>query len=188
VIDELYDAGQYLLAPGTHFLVTPTDQDLSDVGAGWLFTRYLVDQFGPAIAGKLVRTSLTGTMNVTAQTGHPFDSTAGRWALANWVSDLPGFTARPELRYTTWSFRTTYASLHAIPQNLPYFPLPFPLVPAVSSGAQVSIAGALRSGSGTYVRAMQGPGGAAFTLLFSDPVGNPLRASIAPRLQVIRIR
>jgi hypothetical protein len=168
--------------------VTPTDQDLSDVGAGWLFTRYLVDQFGPAIAGKLVKTSLTGTTNVTAQTGHPFDSTAGRWALANWVSDLPGFTARPELRYTTWSFRTTYASLHSIPQNVQFFPLPYPLVPTVSGGAQVSVAGALKSGSGFYVRAMQGPGGAAFTLLFSDPAGNPLRTTIAPRLQIIRIR
>ncbi len=186
VIDELYDAGQYLLAPGTHFLVTPTDQDLSDVGAGWLFTRYLADQFGAPIARKLVQTSLTGTMNVTVQTGRAFDSTAGRWALANWVSDLPGFTPRPELTYASWRFRTTFASLHG--QFPPQFPLVYPLVPTASGGAQVSVAGVLKAGSGVYVRAMQGPSAAGFTLLFSDPANNALRATIAPRLQIIRIR
>jgi hypothetical protein len=46
----------------------------------------------------------------------------------------------------------------------------------------------LKAGSGVYVRAMQGPSAAGFTLLFSDPANNALRATIAPRLQIIRIR
>src|SRR2546426_1602345 len=49
--------------------------------------------------------SLSGAVNVAAQTGHAFDTTVTRWALANWVSDLPGFTAPPELQYTSWHFR-----------------------------------------------------------------------------------
>ena len=34
---DLSDAYLYLAAPGSHYLVTTTDQILGDVGAGWLF-------------------------------------------------------------------------------------------------------------------------------------------------------
>jgi len=50
--------------------------------------------------------TLLGSVNVATQTGQSFVTSVTRWALANWVSDLPGFHRAPELAYTSWRFRT----------------------------------------------------------------------------------
>ena len=118
--------------------------------------------------------------------GAPFDLTIARWGLTNWVSDLPNFTAPPELKYKVWHFRTTFGGLNANdPQD---FPLPYPLVPPISAGKAVSLSGKLWAGSGAYVRVMQPPNGAAFTLQFSANGSAPVSPAIVPRLTVIRIR
>jgi hypothetical protein len=192
VTNELYEAYQYLTAPGRHSLLTTTELNLGDVGAGWLFVRYLVDQYGDTgMAGttftrKLEQTSTTGATNVATQTGILFTTLVTRWALANWVSDLPGFSAPPELRYRSWSYRTTYASLHM--QDSTDFPRAFPLVPTLSAGARVSLKGELYAGSGAYARAVEPPTDPGFTLRLSDGAGGPLPVEILPRLNVIRIR
>lgn len=185
VLDDVYDAYQYLASPGDHFLLQSGDTVLADFGAGWLYLRYLVDQFGDGLTNKLVETVLTGTDNVAAQTQLPFATTAARWALANWVSDLPGFTAPAELRYTSWSFRHTFASLNG--QDPADFPTPFPLVPAASAGMLVDLTGYLRVGTGSYARALQGPGDSSFALRFSGSNGPPSDA-VVPRLSIIRLR
>jgi hypothetical protein len=188
-INDVYDAYQYLSATGTSPLLIPIDQGtLAEVGASSLFVRYLVDQFGDTLPRKLVRTTLTGSPNVAAQTGQPFTTSVTRWALANWVSDLPGFTTPAELTYKSWHFRTrTFPSLNA--QDPAHFPLPYPLVPGQSAGNAISISGWIRSGSGVYQRAFQDPSAPAFALLFS-PNGNaaPFPTNVVARLSVIRIR
>src|SRR6266516_1455611 len=186
-INAVFDGYQYMLAPEDSPLLIPADTgSLAEVGASWLFTRYIVDQFGASLPGRLVRTSLTGAANVTAQTGQPFDQTVSRWGLANWVSDLPGFSAPAELQYTSWHFRTTFASLHG--QDTTDFPRPYPLVPTVSAGNAVNVSGKLWSGSGAYVRAVQRPGAAAFTLRFCNGSGSAVSAALVPRLNIVRIR
>jgi hypothetical protein len=185
VVPNLFNASEYLISPEDYFLQQTGDTVLAEFGAGWLYVRYLVDQYGSAITGKLTQTALTGTANVAAQTGVPFATSVTRWALANWVSDLPGFTPAPELTYSSWSFRQTYASLHA--QDPADFPLVFPLVPLAGPGTQVDLSGYLRAGSGAYVRALQGPGDAGFTLLLSGNSGLPA-SLVVPRFVVIRIR
>src|SRR3989454_1733389 len=194
-IGNVFDAYQYLSATGNSPLVIPEDNGtLADAGASWLFMRYLVDQLrtdtsfaaSAVVTRNLVQTSLTGAANVVAQTGQAFEATLVRWAGANWVSDLPGFTAPPELQYTSWHFRTTYASLHS--QDPGHFPLPYPLVPIASGGAAVNVSGKLGSGSGVYVRALQAPGESAFVLRFSGGGNVPVSSAVVPRLTVIRIR
>ncbi len=181
------DAYTYLTATGSSPLLIPADTGtLAEVGASWLFTRYIVDQFGAALPGQLVQSSLAGAANVTAKTGQPFATTVSNWAFANWVSDLPGFTAPAELRYTAWHFRTTYASLHA--QDSIDFIRPYPVVPTVRVGSAVNVSGTLWSGSGQYVRVMQAPNSAAFTLHLSGPGGALISAAVIPRLNVLRIR
>ncbi len=188
-INDVYDAYQYLSATGNSPLLIPIDQGtLAEIGASWLFVRYLVDQFGDTLPRKLVRTPLAGSPNVAAQTGLPFTTTVTRWALANWVSDLPGFATPAQLSYTSWHFRTrTFPSLNS--QDPTHFPLPYPLVPGQSAGNAISISGWIRSGSGVYERALQDPSAPGFALLFS-PNGNatPFPTNVAARLSVIRIR
>jgi len=184
---DAYDSYQYLLATGDSPLLIPADNGtLAMVGASWLFTRYIVDQFGDSLPGKLVQTTLTGATNVAAQTGQPFALTVSRWALANWVSDLPAFSAPTALQYKSWHFRTTFSSLHS--QDPTDFPLAYPLVPPLSAGNAVNISGTLRTGSGEYVRAVQQAGAAAFTLHFSANGTTAVSPSVVPRLNILRIR
>lgn len=185
---DVDDAYKYLSATGDSPLLIELDQGtLAEVGASWLFMRYLVDQFGDTLPRKLVQTTLVGSGNVQTQTGASFTTTVTRWALANWVSDLPGFTTPPELSYPSWHFRTrTFASLNQ--QDPTDFPRPYPLVPVTSAGVAVNLSGTLRSGSGVYLRALQGPAAPAFTLLFSRDGSGALPAAVVPRLTIIRIR
>jgi hypothetical protein len=186
-IDPVFDAYLYMRQPGSSALLFAADTGgLAPLGAGWLFVRYLVDQFGDSLPRRLVESAQSGQANVTARTGQPFAVIVTRWGLANWVSDLPGFTAAPELKYTIWHFRTTFASLHA--QDPTDFPLAYPLVPQVSQGNAVLLNGRLRAGSGFYQRVKQPPGAAAFTLHFADPNGSNISAVVVPRLVVLRIR
>ena len=185
--NDVFDAYQYLNATGGSPLLIEFDQGtLAEIGASWLFVRYLVDQYGDSLPHKLDNTTRVGSVNVATQTGHAFDTLVTRWALANWVSDLPGFAARPELQYTSWHFRRTFASLHT--QDSTEFPLPYPLVPATSAGTAVNLSGIIQSGSGAYQRALQGPAAGAFTLLFNKGGTSAFPATLVPRLGVIRIR
>ena len=187
LFNDVYDAYQYLSAPGNSPLLIPADTGtLAEVGASWLFTRFIVDQFGDSIAGKLVQTTQVGAANVAARTLQPFDVTISHWGLANWVSDLPNFATPSELQYKVWHFRTTFASLNA--QDPKDFPRPYPLVPPISGGNAVNLSGKLWAGSGAYVRVVQPPGGAAFTLQFSANGASLVSPAIVPRLTVIRIR
>jgi len=185
VFPDLDNAYTYLSDPGDHFLLQASDTVIADFGAGWLYARYLVDQFGDSITNKLEQTTFTGTDNVAAQTGVPFTTTATRWALANWVSDLPGFAPSAGLFYRSWSFRQVFASFNA--QDPVDFPQAFPLTPPVDGGARVNIAGYLHGGSGFYVDIVQSPLSSAFALDFRAG-GGPIATSVVPRLVIIRIR
>lgn len=188
---DLYNAYQYLNAPPLHPLVDKQGVGgLAQRGGYWLFVRYLIDQFGNGLTRSLENTTLTGTANVVAQSGVPFDQTVTRWGLALWVSDLPvpggGFTAPSELSYTSWDWHTEYAGLSTKYPTL--FPLPFPLVPVADAGSAVNVTDQISAGSGYYLRALQPPSGAGFTLLLAAPGDASLPAAVTARVSVIRIR
>jgi hypothetical protein len=184
---DLYDAYQYLTDPGASALLIPQDNGtLAEIGASWLFVRYLIDHYGASLPRQLAQSSRIGSANVAAATGEPFTTLVTRWAMANWVSDLPGFTAPPELTYTSWQFRSAFALLNA--QDPVHYPFPYPLVPPAGDGGGVNGSGTLFSGSGEYYRALQGPGAPGFAVLFSTADTTALSTVVVPRLDVIRIR
>jgi hypothetical protein len=192
--NDVYDAYQYLSATGNSPLLIALDQGtLAEIGASWLYMRYLVDQYGDTLPRKLVRSNLFGWRNVAQQTSRSqtvqnYQTVLSRWALANWVSDLPGFATPAELVYPSWRFRTrTFLSLNQ--QNPQRFPRPYPLVPDTSAGTAVSLSGWIRSGSGMYQRVLQVANAPGFALLFS-PNGSatPFPPNVFARLNVIRIR
>src|SRR6266480_2835744 len=197
VVGDLTNSGEYLTAPASHFLVdTSGIGALEERGAYWLFARYIIDQFAAdtslaaadAFTSTLDQTALTGVANVAQQAGNtPFATLVTRWVLANYVSDLPVFTAAGELQYKKWAFRTDYATLRARCGN-GNIQGSFPLVPDSGDGSAVDLTGVLRAGSGSYFRAQQAAGAAQFGLLFSNAAGGALRGSLVPRLNVIRIQ
>jgi hypothetical protein len=207
VSGDVSNAYGYLDSPESQTLlpaaVTGRIPTLIERGAAWLFVRYLVDRYSGGttvvdwnrVTRQLLETDKTGAANIESVTGDLFSRIVARWALANWVSDLPGFTADSALQYASWSFRATFASLHA--QNPNKFPKVYPLTPTSSSGRGVALSGILHAGSGVYHRVLQAPGAAGFTLLFSTagftPLfdtegGRPIPPSAVPRLSIIRIR
>jgi hypothetical protein len=197
MIGDLYNAYQYLDSTRNHFLLpTAGIGSLAERGAAWLFVRYLVDQYAAdttvaswnAFTRQMLGTTDVGAANIANRTGDTFTGVVTRWAMANWVSDLPGFPAPNQLKYRSWLFRTTYDSLQADPQVGSSFPKGFPLTPTFSAGRAVNLTGTLHAGSGTYHRALQAPSTPGFTLLFSTGSGGPLDPALVPRLNVIRIR
>ncbi|HTD70522.1 MAG TPA: hypothetical protein VK647_08690 [Gemmatimonadales bacterium] len=195
---DLYNSAQYFTAPQNYFLVdTAGIGGLANRGAYWLFVRYVVDQVGATLGSadsvtrRLDRTSLTGAANVTNATGGTaFPTVLARWALANYVSDLPGFTAPPELQYVTWKFRSDYQTMKTACGaffNTGNLPSQFPLTPSVVDGS-AALAGMLRAGSGSYYRLQQAASAPGFTLLFSNSAGGALRTTLVPRLNVIRLQ
>ncbi len=194
VFGDLINSYMYLDSSATHFLAFSSGiGSLGERGAAWLFVRYMVDQFAPdtsftsvaAFTRSLEQTSLLGGADIAAATGIPFATVVEHWAMANYVSGLPGFTAQPELTYISWDFRATFASLHA--QNATLFPKVFPLTPPITAGSAVSLSGSLRAGSAWYAVAFQRPAGPGFNLLFSGPGGAALSSTFVPRLNVVRI-
>jgi hypothetical protein len=186
-IDPIFDAYMYLSNPlGSPLLIAADTGGLAPLGAGWLFVRYIVDQFGDSLPHRLVGSALTGQNNVATQTGQSFDVTSSRWGFANWVDNLPNFTSPPELQYTSWNFRHTFDTLFV--QDPRDFPRPYPLVPTIAGSNAVNLSGTLRAGSGGYVRVMQAPNSGAFSLRLSGPGGALISANVIPRLNVLRIR
>ena len=186
-IRDLYNAGLFLHAPGATFVLPASGTGtLEERGASWLFLRWVVDHFGSDVTRRLDETSLTGAENVANATTEPFSRLLSEWFLANWASDLPGLTAPPRLRYTTWDFRTTYASLHQQDPN--HFPYAFPLDPLVFSGGSFGLSDTLRAGSGYYLRVIQDSSSVGFTAQLTAPDGSPISGTGVPRLDILRIR
>lgn len=186
-IGNLFNAFLYLQDPGFEFtLFGDGTGTLEERGAAWLFLRWVVDQFGANVVRRLSETPFTGAGNIENATGESIGPLLAQWFLANYVSDLPNFTPPARLRYDTWAFRTTYASLNQ--QDPGNFDRPFPLVPDSVIGGTFELLGTLRSGSGDYLRVVQVATQRGFTLQFTDPGGGTIAPSVVPRLNVVRIR
>jgi hypothetical protein len=185
-IGNLYNAAKYLHDPLLWTPVTETSPgELAERGAAWLFVRYLTDRYGTQVPRALVNTSRLGQANVEAATGASFADLLGHWALALYVSDLPGFTAPAELKFATWRFRTTFGSLHT--QSPVDFDRAFPLIPLTATGANVAVSGTLRSGTGAYVLVTQ-PAGPGFALNFRTLAGAGFPANAGAQLAVVRLQ
>ncbi len=194
VFGDMFDAYSYMQDPPSNYLEIPQDQgSVGEIGASWLFVRYLMDHYGPGLAAKLVQTTLYGSANIAVQTGQDFPTLVSRWALANYVSDMPGFPTAPELKYTSWQFRTVFDTLRTSVRQPPFsdstdFDPIWPLAPTPLSASTFFLNGTLRSGTGYYMTAVQKPLDPAFSLLFSSPTFTALPARSGPRLIILRLR
>jgi hypothetical protein len=184
---DLPNAFAYLESPEDFFLIEPGNStgELEERGANWLFVRWLSDHFasdtilGTNLTRALVATNQVGSVNVTARTGVDFSTLIGQWQLANYLDDLPGFTATSDrLRYKSWNFRAVADSNS----------IPYPLDPDSTNGSGYSHTGVLRAGSGHHIRVVQAPGAASVDVQLTGPTGTALPVSIRPRIALVRIR
>ena len=187
VLGNLFNAYKYLRNPGAYFTFFKSGTGtLEERGGAWLLLRWLTDQFGGGVTRRLSETGRTGADNVAAATGEPVTTLLPQWFLANYVSDLPGFSAPSRLTYRTWSFRRTYADLNRQAPNT--FDRPYPLEPPVALGGEFTANDVLRAGSGEYFLAVQIASQQGFGLQFTQGSGAPFPSSGPARLNVIRLR
>ena len=183
---DLPNAFGYLASPEDFFMIEPGSSSggLEERGANWLFVRWLVDQFatdtilGTDLTRRIDETNMVGASNVVAQTGDDFSTLVGQWQLANYLDDLPGFTASsPRLRYKSWNFREV-ADSNAIP---------FPLVPDSTDGTGYTHTGVLRAGSGHHVLVVQPSNGGIVDLQLKSQTGGAVLSTVEPRIGLVRI-
>jgi hypothetical protein len=191
---DLANAYLYLEDPEASFLIQPdtTGGDLPDLGANWLFVRWLADHYaatqptGVEVTRGLVQTTLRGSANVEHVAGEPFDDLVSRWQLANYLDDLPGLTPDdPTLQYTSWAFRDVYRA--GFEDGV--FLKPYPLTPDSTLTGTYSHAGVLRGGSGKHFRVIQpGSAGPVLLRLTRSDGSSRLADDAEPRIALIRIR
>ncbi len=190
-VGNLINAYDYLFDPASVFVIPGEGTGtLEERGAGWLFLRWVVDQYGDDVVRRMLETQLTGSSNIAAVTGSAFDQLLTDWFLANWVSDLPDSiladAVKPDrLRFETWNFRTTFGGFNE--QLEDRFPRAFPIIPRSLTPTGFDRSDVLRAGSGDYYEIVQPPNDPGFTVMFTEPSGQALVGAV-PRLSVIRIR
>ena len=191
--ENIANAYRYLDSLENHFLVEPgtSTGTLPERGANWLVVRWLVDHFattlpqGTDLTRKLDQTSLVGAANVQAVTGQDFSLLVSQWQLANYLTNLPGFTpSTPRLAYTTLDLRAIYQANF----QSGIFQKPYPLTPDSTRDGGYNRTGVLRAGSGRHVRIIQPAGSNEVSFVLTDVTGSPITSAVKPRIALARVR
>jgi len=191
--DDISNAYSYLNDPESTFLVAPSGSGgtLEERGAAWLFVRWLGDHFAATqplateTTRALVLTNRIGAANVEAVTGVDFPTLVSQWQMANYVTNLPGFTpSSNRLQYTSFNLRAVYQA------NFPsVFNKPYPLTPDSTRTGTYNRTGVLRGGSGRHVRIIQPVGSVEVAFILTDGAGSiPLASTTVPRIALVRVR
>ncbi len=183
---DLVNAYQFLRDAGANYLLFDDGTGtLRERGGGWLFVRWLVDQYGPGVIRRLSETGTVGVQNVEDAVGESWDRLVTRWFMSNFMTDHPDVTVAPTLEYSSWDFRTAFEALHLADPSR--FPSPFPIVPPVWLGGNGSVTGTLLAGSGQFVQVVLLGNDDGFVIDFTGFDGEPFTTG-APRMSVVRIK
>ncbi len=165
---NMRNAQQFLQRPGATSVTAITGGgSLAERGGSWLFLRWLGDQKGESIYGRLVQTSRTGTANVEDKSNETFASLFGDFSTAVYTDSLPGVSRAlvpPRLRFTSRNFRQVFKRFADLDQTgkTPAFPFaPLGLL------AGESAVGTIVQGSMAYYQLITGPNESTVGVRFS---------------------
>jgi hypothetical protein len=194
---DLLNGYEYLKSPGANYLTFPGSGQgtLAERGAGWLFLRWVLDQFatdtilGTNLTRALLNTSNTGVANLQAATGGSFAMMVPQWLMAAYLDDGPDLPVEPSgrLRYKSWGLREIYTN----PANAQLFPAGFPIVPTpiTAPSGVTTKSDTLRAGSGYYFLLSQPAGGSVLDLqVLANTTGAALDPGLSARFGLVRIR
>lgn len=167
---------------GRRFLARPQDVSLiiaqgqgslAERGAGWLFVRYLDEQLGREVLGRLSRSSDTGVKNVGAVAGRDWNGLLADWLTALYTDGLPA--GKEALHFPVIDLRT----------RLSLAANGYPLNPEILQSGDFLRVGSLYSSSGAYLRLLVGSGGMAVAL--GDEWGGPPPETARFQLRIVRL-
>ena len=163
---------------------------LQERGAAWLFLRWLGDQKGEQIYGRLVQTRATSIENVQSKAGESFAALFGDFSLTL-AADIPGFaraTLSPRYRFAPrpsgMDYRTLFQRLaerYVKPVPNPVFTL---LQPYSSATPQSMVQGTMAFYNLPTVGIMQ----PSIGLLFTHGGGGPLSPTLVPQVGIVRVQ
>jgi hypothetical protein len=165
---NMRNAQSFLKTPGLTSVIALTGGGtLAERGAAWLFLRWLGDQKGESIYGRLVQTGRTGVANVEDKANETFASLFGDFATAVYTDSLPGIARSripARLRLTSRNLRQIFKRFADIDQTgqtpaFPFTPMGF------SAGQRVN--GSVVSGSMAYFQLTTKPNESSVGLLFA---------------------
>jgi len=165
---NMRNAQRFLTTPGaTSATAENGSGSLAERGGTWLFLRWLGDQKGEAIYGKLVQTGRTGAANVEDKAGETFAGLFGDFATAIYTDSIPGVSRAsvpPRLRFTSRNFRQIFKRFADLDQATK--PPVFPFTPTPFATGQ-SASGTFRQGSMVYYQLVTQPNESAIAVRFS---------------------
>jgi hypothetical protein len=192
VEDVMANAFTYLFASKSYSVTSFKDfGDLQERGAAWLFLRWLGDQKGDQIFGRLVQTRLTSVENVQDKTGESFQALFGDFALAT-AADIPGFARaslapryrfalRPRnLDYTTLFRDLSFAGKPAAPN-----PVQFTQLQSYASGATYAMVQGTMAFFNMPTTALPQP---SVGLVFTGTDGLPFPALLSAQVGIVRVQ
>lgn len=186
ITGNLINAYDYLAASTQHSVTTFDDfGSLEERGAAWLFLRWLGDQKGEGIYGRLVQTGLTGIANVEAQANESFSRLFGDFGIATWTDSLPG---RPReaipsrYRFSSRNLRRIFARLNQTGAVTREYPIQ--LTP-LACGAQQ--ADSMVQGTSAYYRLDTGSNCAESDVRLGTRDGRALPSTLRPQLSLFRL-
>ena len=192
VEEIILHAFDYLLASKA-YSVTSFDSfgSLNERGAAWLFLRWLGDQKGEQVYGRLVQTRATSIENVQTQTGESFAALFGDFSLAV-AADIPGFartTLAPRYRFTPRPNNLDYRTLFQRISEKYGRPVPNPvrfdqLQPHATATAQSMVQGTMAFYNLPTTAISQ----TSIGLLFTNASGGSLSTLLVPQVGIVRVQ
>ena len=182
------NAQRFLENPGAVSTTANTGGgSLGERGGAWLFLRWLGDQEGEAIYGRLVQTSRTGIANVEDKANESFGALFGDFTTAVYTDSLPGVARTaipPRSRFTSRNFRRIFQRFADIDDSgrTP----PFPFSPIAIVAGQTAL-GAVSLGSMAYYHLSTPAGETAVTLRFARPDLTPFAPDDNMQISVFRL-
>ena len=164
--------------------------DLQERGAAWLFLRWLGDQKGDQIYGRLVQTRATSIENVQSKANESFAALFGDFSLTL-AADIPGFarsTLSRRYRFATRPNNLDYQTLfrrlaerYAKPVPNPVFTL---LQPYATAAPQSMVQGTMAFYNLPTTTIMQ----PSIGLLFTNGGGGTLSPTLVPQVGIVRVQ
>jgi hypothetical protein len=191
VQDFLYDSYQYALKPDTASLTLNDDSGggFSWRGGDWALVRWLGDQTGTALYGRLERGPSDGVTDIEQATGQAFPSLLANFGLALYADSLPGLaraTAPAVNRFTTRNVKQLWARLFATSGPTAQVPRPNPLLlPPITT--DTTTAAAMVPGTMSFFRLDAPIGKATVTIRFAARGGGGFGAALHPQIAVFRL-
>ena len=185
-------AFDYIFASKAHSVTTFDGfGSLEERGAAWLFLRWLGDQKGDQIYGRLVQTRATSIENVQGKAGESFSALFGDFSLAI-AADVPGFaraSLSPRYRFTPRPQNLDYRNLFLRVWDKYAKPVPNPvqftlLQPHATASAQSMVQGTMAF----YNLPTTGIQQPSIGLLFTNSTGGPISPTLVPQVGIVRVQ